>query len=150
MDLLTVEQVPGLVHSPVDLVIASEAAMDPVGYKVSVLAPAPSPMANRERRLRISVPEVPVLLIMVGRTAVALSRLIDLEVQMEATLVPVSARSAVAREMELTVVAASARSAVPQEMEDLSRRTGSVATVAVHMFQHPRPEMEAVDTRVWE
>lgn len=50
MDLLTVEPVPGLVPSLVDLEIASEVVMDPVAYMASASVPVRSPMVNPERR----------------------------------------------------------------------------------------------------
>lgn len=133
MDSLTAEPVPGLVPglvlSPVDLAIVSAVAMEhmAMAYMESVLVPARSPMVNRVRLLRTSVPEVPARLIMAeaSRTEVTLQRLTDLEAELEETVVPASVRSAEAL-----------------EMEDSRRPTGlEIADLVVHLVLRRRPEM---------
>lgn len=161
MDSLRVEPAPELVpglgpaRSPVDSAIASEVAVDPVVFRASASAPVRSPMANPERRLRISVPEVParpITVVVVARTTeAALPRLTGLEAEMAVTVVPALVRSAVAPEMAATAVLASVRSAEAREIQDTRRPIGSavVAEEQVRSVLHRRPEMEVV-TRVWE
>lgn len=136
MGSLIAEPVPGLALFPEDLAIASAVAMGPVAYMESALVPGRSLTVNRERPLRTSVPEVPARLIMaeVNQTMeLTLPRLTDLEAELEATVVPVSAHSAEAL-----------------EMEDSRRPTGSVIVdPVVRLVLRHRPDMEdSVDLEV--